>query len=182
MAHCHRFFFQSPWAELDREQAVLRTNPTGGIGNNPDHPGWYGGKVHIRGTVEKSKEGTLRIKLDRTLLSISSRFTRRFGSTAFIRVKVSPDLKYNEHKDLGEFFRRPLVVWNTVFRALYAKDGTVLFFRVNETFDPNDPITIDQNPTMSLWDFIQWANPLGSNQNQVGLLLPFFVSLLNVAV
>ncbi|KAK7471173.1 hypothetical protein VKT23_002583 [Stygiomarasmius scandens] len=152
----------SPWSELDKEESALRIDPEyGGIGNNPDFPGWYGGKVDLRATLEKD----LSIKLERCGLSQSCKLKRRFGSKSILRVKVPAEMLYHSQRDLIAFFKRPLILWCSVFRAFYAKDDSVLFFKTNEVYRGGGFKRNFEGP-LCLYDFIEWLNPLQPNENQ----------------
>ncbi|THU89976.1 hypothetical protein K435DRAFT_276844 [Dendrothele bispora CBS 962.96] len=152
----------SPWSELDMEEKALLQDPEFGcIGNNPRFPGWYGGKVDLRGTLEKD----FSIKLERCSLGPSCKLKRRFGSTSFLRVKIPSDLLYRPQRDLVKFFKRPLIFWNSVFRAYYHKDDCVFLYKTNETFGRGS-FGKKNKGSLSLYDFIQWMNPLEYNQKQ----------------
>ncbi|CAA7271027.1 unnamed protein product [Cyclocybe aegerita] len=154
---------KSPWEELDREEAALANGPYEGLGNNPNQPDWYGGKVEFRGRLSQ-QDGNVgyKITLESCCLGASSRFTRRFGSWSFLRVKIPTQIFFS-HNDLERFFQRSFVIWGKVFRACYAKDDNVFFYWTNEIYPMGKPLL----NRMSFHDFIMWHNPLQQNSNQL---------------
>ncbi|KAG6832945.1 hypothetical protein H0H92_004829 [Tricholoma furcatifolium] len=155
----------SPWEELDREEAALARDKYAGLGHSDVAPGWYGGKVDFRAKLEKGENGHYDIRLERSTLGPSCRFSRRFGSSSILRVKA--DTKKCT-TGLMDFFRKPFVLWTSVFRAFYAKDGSVFLFKTNERL-VNDEILPDQHPEgLSLLDLLDFHNPMDhiKNQNQ----------------
>ncbi|KAG6873624.1 hypothetical protein C0995_013555 [Termitomyces sp. Mi166 len=154
--------------ELDREEQALAQDPYAGLGHSAIAPGWYGGKVNFRGRLERSDNNSYKIKLDRCTLGPSCRFSRRFGSTSMLRIKVSDKQTLHSTKnELGDFFRKTFVMWGSVFRAFYAKEGSVFLFKTNEKM-VNGEIVPNYSPGLSLLDFINYHNPLDyiENQNQ----------------
>ncbi|KAI0827045.1 RNA dependent RNA polymerase-domain-containing protein [Trametes gibbosa] len=112
----------------------------GGIGCNQhedfcrDDPDWYGGRVHFTARLHRDDKKQLGLALDRPVLGTSNRFTRRFGSRRFIRVRIPQDFLRNSNGDdeLMAYFKRPFVIGSGVFRAFYAKESNVFLFRTNE--------------------------------------------------
>lgn len=98
-----------------------------------------------------------------------------FGSKNLLRIKVPPDiLRNSKDSALVDFFRRPFILWASVFRAFFAKDDTVFLFRTNEVMDSEMCIKASDRPCgtgMSLLDFINWHNPFDNNLSQVCLLI-----------
>lgn len=165
---------------------ALAKNIYGGIGNNPECPDWYGGKVQFRGrlqTIEDSPsllegssskiEGSpsetkgsrknFRILLENCSLGPSCRFTRRFGSWSFIRVKVPLHLFHDASNQLDTFFQQAFVIWDHVYRACYAKGDNIFLYWTNER--ASSPQTIPNR--LSFCDFINWHNPIEENSAQV---------------
>jgi len=142
----------------------LNCGPYEGLGNNPKYPGWYGGKVQFQGKL-KALEGPsneYRITLDTCSIGPSSRFTRRFGSWSFLRVKVPKKVFFAGNENLIAYLKRPFVIWGQIYRACYAKDQNVFFYQTNELF----PTGLDPG-RLSLLDFLDWHNPLEPNSDQV---------------
>jgi RNA-dependent RNA polymerase len=154
--------------ELDAEELALVKDPEyGAIGNNPVCPGWYGGKIDIRGTLQISPQKKLSIKLERCSLGPSNKAKRRFGSKSFLRIKIPGNLRFDPDIDFVSFFKRPFIFWGSVFRAFYSKDDTVFLYLTNESYDDGE---FRKHPKrLSLYDFIEWANPLEPNKDQVSL-------------
>jgi len=143
----------------------LKKNPYAGLGNSESFPSWYGGKVIFKGKLS-AENGPYEISLERCALGPSCRFTRRFGSWNFIRIKIPAKVLHKTNNGLDDFFRKPFVLWGNIFRAFYAKDDTVFLFRTNELLESNK-IVPDCSAGMSFLEFIEWHNPLLTNQNQV---------------
>jgi len=162
-----------PWEELDREEHALSQDPYAGIGdNNPTIPGWYGGKVEFRGRLQAASPETaggksFKVVLENCTLGASSRFTRRFGSFSFLRIKIPLKLFHDSKNNLGLFFQKKFILWGNVFRACYAKNDNVFFYWTDERFPP----TSLTPKRLSFEDFITWHNPLQeeANAHQVGL-------------
>ena len=155
-----------PWSELDVEEEVLAKDQFGGLGNNSDYPGWYGGKIEFRAKLEKLGAKQYKIVLEDCVLGASCRFTRRFGSWSFLRIKVPLDVFHESENGLGLFFKRPFVLWGRVFKTFYAKDQTVFLFRTNEPC-PGLDSRGSNLPGLSLQEFLMWHNPLQENSKQV---------------
>lgn len=147
-------------------------------------PGWYGGKIDFRGRLDRSDNKSYKIKLDRCMLGPSCRFSRRFGSTSILRIKVADrQILHSTKNNLGNFFRKAFVLWGSVFRAFYAKEGSVFLFKTNEKMI-NGEIIPNCSAGMSLLDFLNYHNPLDyiENQNQVCHSIPSNVRLTRNAV
>lgn len=154
-----------PWSELDVEEEVLAKDQFGGLGNNPEYPGWYGGKIEFRAKLEKLGTKQYKIVLEDCILGASCRFTRRFGSWSFLRIKVPLDIFHESDNGLGLFFKRPFVLWGRVFKTFYAKDQTVFLFKTNEAC-PSLDSRGSNLPGLSLQEFLMWHNPLQENSQQ----------------
>ncbi|KAG6899618.1 hypothetical protein C0993_008698, partial [Termitomyces sp. T159_Od127] len=156
----------SPWEELDKEEHALARDPYSGLGHSDIIPGWYGGKIDFRGRLERNDDNSYKIKLDRCTLGPSCRFSRRFGSTNILRIKVAHrQILHSTKNDLGNFFRKAFVLWGSVFRAFYAKEGSVFFVKTNEKMI-NGEIIVNCSPGLSLLDFLNYHNPLDYTENQ----------------
>ncbi|KAF8078266.1 RNA dependent RNA polymerase-domain-containing protein [Lyophyllum atratum] len=153
----------SPWEELDKEEDALSLDPYAGLGHGEHTPGWYGGKIEFRGSLEH--DGSYRVKLERCALGPSCRFSRRFGSKNILRIKIKSSLLHSQDNGLQDFFRKPFVLWGSVFRSFYAKDDTVFLFRTNEGMVDGE-IVPKQFPGFSLLEFLDWHNPPLPNSNQ----------------
>lgn len=115
--------------------------------------------------------GVYKFTLDKPYLGFSNRFTRRFGSGSFLRIRISSDLIYNKRTqaDLVALFKRPLVIFTKVFRAFYAKDQSVFYFSTNETY--NRPDVVPSERGLSLAQFLAWHNDIVINSSQVNIFL-----------
>ncbi|KAF5357710.1 hypothetical protein D9758_007515 [Tetrapyrgos nigripes] len=151
----------SPWTELDQEELAFKQDADyGGIGNNSAFPDWYGGKVDLRGTLQKN----MSIKLEMCTLGPSNKAKRRFGSKSFIRIKIPDNLRFHQNTDFVSFFKHPFVFWGSVFRAFYAKDDSVFLYLTNETYENG---AFKKHPErLPLYSFVEWANPPELNKNQ----------------
>jgi RNA-dependent RNA polymerase len=159
---------QSPWEQLDKEEQALSQDPYAGLGHSQAFPGWYGGKIGFTGKLHRDK-GSYKIVLERCALGPSCRFTRRFGSKNFLRIKIPEPILHSADNRLIDFFRKPFVLWGSVFRSFYAKDETVFLFRTNEVMMGNE-IKPNGGPGISLLEFLDWHNPPLHNSKQVCLL------------
>ena len=164
---------QSPWLELDREEEAFKKSTLSSLGCEGDDP-WYGGKVQFIGklkrrTDRKRHEDPYYITLERPELGPSTRFTRRFGSADFLRIKIMNELRYREGEDIINFLSRPLVLSGNVYRSFFSKETTVFFKRTNEEYHPQSRLITVCPGThrTSLSEFLEWHNPLRFNANQV---------------
>ena len=77
-----------------------------------------------------------KITLDKPYIFSSTRFSRRFGSDAFVRVRIDPKALHNHGKEVRDYVRRPLVIRGRVYRSFFAKEDTVFFFHTHEVVEP----------------------------------------------
>ncbi|KAL4244292.1 RNA-dependent RNA polymerase [Abortiporus biennis] len=161
---------RSPLKDLDREEEVLARNPEGCC--LPSEDGWYGGKVHFTAKLVY-KDGRCSIVLEKPVLGSSNRFSRRFGSKSFIRVKLPSNELYIHGAEWIPFFKRPFIIMGYVFRAFFAKEENVFLFRTNERVSDVSSDTThhklnlrESNDGMSLFSFIKWHNDLSINSQQ----------------
>ncbi|KAL1695215.1 RNA dependent RNA polymerase-domain-containing protein [Schizophyllum commune] len=169
-AFAHEKSLLSPWAELDTELATLALDPDAGLGNSAARPGWYGGKVvfplRIK-AIKEAKKGKYdpkvigwSIVLDHATLGSSTRFARRCGSTAFLRVKVAMDVLRSRSHEMLDLFLKPFVLWDRVFRAFFAKDDNVFLVCTNEMMESPRMLKTVDNGRQSLREFVEFHNPL----------------------
>lgn len=176
MADC-RFFFQSPWEELDLEEAMLLEDPYAGLGFGQKDPDWYGGKVVFRATLKDTKEPGVHngydLVLERAELGASCRFTQRFGSKRFIRVSIQNSILTKRNNCIIEYFNHPFVLNGRVFRAYFAKDHNVFLVETNEVTDglkvSESPLPPCEQGPLPFLHFLRWHNPLEINAKQVSL-------------
>lgn len=156
--------------EIDKENAA--PSPYGNIGfdeeGNPS--GWFGGKVHLGGTVSFDETNGYQTKLERLTLGHSTQLTRRFGSTCLFRMKLPSASKGgNLGQKFLDYCKRPLVLWGSVYRAFYVKEATVFFIKTNEVWEFSERRLTGQRHKdgMSFLEFLQWYNPFKLNGDQV---------------
>lgn len=158
---------------MDKEALVLAANPFGGLGCDGNSE-YYGGQVHFSMKVKgdpKKLSSTLTWAPERPELGPSTRFTRRFGSSAFIKLNIHKDLL--RCPNLITELLRPIIIIGRVFRAFYSKDKNVFLKKTNERYvdgevlDPVNPEDLVDGQG-SLIDFLNWHNPLALNFAQVG--------------
>jgi RNA-dependent RNA polymerase len=144
-----------------------------GLGFKEDSPGWYGGKVQFSGRLKdtsSTKTPNYTVLLDRPVLGPSCRFGRRFGSPNILKIKLPKPILNKSDNGLLEFFMRPFIIHNHVFRTFYAKDNNMFLFRTNEVMSDSGITAPGSSATggpMSLMEFLNWHNPLEFNSKQV---------------
>lgn len=169
--------WQSPWQELDKEDlAFKRYGPTGCLGSTPELGDFYGGKVSfcMRAQLE---QGELRVTLERPVLGHSSRFTRCYGSSWLVKLRLPTDTlsKPDVLGKLRSFLTRPLVLNGRVFRFFNInKNHGAYFMATNEWYKGSlqrpSPLD-DQGIYCSFLDFFRRHNDLEQNNKQVGFTL-----------
>ncbi|KAK0232473.1 RNA dependent RNA polymerase-domain-containing protein [Armillaria nabsnona] len=145
----------SPWEELDLETERL---------SEDRYAGWYGGKITFRARYSRDSR---KIVVERPTWDMSNSLKRRFGSWCFLRVKTEDQCG----PAIVDLFKRPLVIWDAVFRALYAAEDHVTMVWVNEAFVAGEierPLHDFKSFGVgySLFDFINLLNPLEENKDQ----------------
>ncbi|KAG2154722.1 RNA dependent RNA polymerase-domain-containing protein [Suillus clintonianus] len=160
----------SPWKELDREHELAFAMGDSFDGFQRQADGWYGGKVHFGATLKaidkKTTTPEYRIQLSPPELGPSSRLARQYGSKNFLRVKVPRNILNKSQHGLVEFFSQHFLLCGLVYRAFYAKDGTVFLVATNSSTGCGR-IPSHAHPTPpSLEDFLEWHNPLYYNAAQ----------------
>lgn len=174
-------YIQRPWIEQDLEESRLSgaDGPDFCLSGHPDDPTWFGGKVTYRAKLRWTK-GAFEMELDKPELGPSNRFSRKWGSMRFLRVKIGWDLKKLAHR-VVEFFQQPIVLNGRVFRAFDEKDGTVFCFMTNEKMSSgrNPQVEVDELALgrMGVLELIEWHNPLRQNKNQVSIQAMTYLSL-----
>ncbi|KAJ7590902.1 RNA dependent RNA polymerase-domain-containing protein [Mycena floridula] len=162
---------KSPWVQLDKEENALRKEGGGlaSLGFDPDDPHFFGGKVVFRASLTRLEDGKFAVKLKQAERGPSSRFTRRFGSLSFLRISLSRKLQKEDGKSVVlPLLQRPFILLGQVFRAFFADGQTVFFFRTNEKVDATGRLTTQRVPErLSLFEFLNWHNPLEHNSKQL---------------
>ena len=121
---------------------------------------------------DESSTGFAKYKviLETPELATSCRFTRRFGSTSILRIKIPEFFLNNPNSGLIDFFSRPFILNGLVFRAFYAKDDHVFLVKTNEIFkhlQVHPPEKSSPTCGLPFLELLDWHNPLESNTNQV---------------
>ncbi|KAI0075924.1 hypothetical protein K474DRAFT_1663689 [Panus rudis PR-1116 ss-1] len=170
----------NPWAELQLEHELLSIDPFAGLGCNEDqdwikektnNPDYYGGRVNFCATIN-ARDRSFKLTLEKPYLGTSCRFTRRFGSWSVVRVRIGDSQTLFERGDkLLSYFKRPFIIHSRVFRAFYAKEGSVFLIQTNECTDgtriwPPDPGP-STSASLSYEQFLNWHNDLTLNRSQV---------------
>jgi RNA-dependent RNA polymerase len=155
---------------------MLSKNEFAGLGFSQEEPNWYGGKVEFRATLQDTSSTDIpqyKIVLQRPVLGTSCRFTRRFGSQSFLRVKIPSALLNKRDHDLVRFLSRPFILTGYVFRAFYAKKDHVFLFKTCEVYDGknvSEPMVTGRKSDLTFQQFIDWHNPLQFNIRQGSIL------------
>ncbi|KAG0708740.1 RNA dependent RNA polymerase-domain-containing protein [Suillus ampliporus] len=160
----------SPWKELDREYEVALAMGNSFDGFQRQADGWYGGKVHFSATLKAIDKNTrtpdYRIQLNLPELGPSSRLMRQYGSKNFLRVKVPRNILNKPQHGLVEFFSQHFLLCGVVYRAFYAKDGTVFLVATNASTGCIRLPSHAHPPPPSLEDYLDWHNPVYYNTAQ----------------
>ncbi len=170
---------QSPWQELDREDAAFRQYGRDGcLGFTPELGSWYGGKVTFTMRLHATKDGGFHFYLEHPVLGPSSRFTRTYGSAWLVRVRISKDIfsKPDLSEKLRSLLVKPLILNGLVFRFFYAnKDHNAYLMATNEPYAGTrlqSPLLNGQNRLLSFLDFFSTHNNLMDNSYQARSALP----------
>lgn len=179
------YLLQDPWDELDKEHMYFSNVAPGDLTYLHDaEDGDYGGKVHFTARLKFSESGNHRIELNRPFLGTSCRFSRRFGSHSFVRIRIDKDTIFRSDHHLVKYFQRPFIIGGWVFRAFYSKEYNVFLFKTNEVVhtipsgsaSPGQPGLCIRGPHktgsgstvgLSLLEFLQWHNDISLNSAQV---------------
>ncbi|KAJ6631174.1 RNA dependent RNA polymerase-domain-containing protein [Mycena sp. CBHHK59/15] len=157
---------QCPWTELDAEESAMAINPNAALGNCPDYPRGYGGKLCFGGRLEIDQNSNISVVLGRCTVGPSCRLCRFFGSSSFLRLKVPAKTLHSANSGLIEFHQRPFIVWDRVFRAFYAKEDNIFLFKTREIFRDGAVQLVESPNGLSLFEFLNQFNPLELNCNQ----------------
>jgi len=147
---------QEPWGELDDEAATRRALGAA-VGHSCSPQGTHG-CVYFNAQLQES-EGSFKIVLGPPEIGLSYRFSRVYGSEALIRLNVSPktvDSKNKRAQKGGGVIKflsgKSFKIFHKTFQAFAVKDDTVLL--------------IDTTSATSLFDAIDWHNPVYLNRHQ----------------
>ncbi|KAF9254988.1 hypothetical protein L218DRAFT_1009050 [Marasmius fiardii PR-910] len=167
----------TPWGAFDLEEHVLAIDPHAGCighqlletlpvpvgdlkdaGEDLSHKYYYGGKVDFVAHLSKRPNGSYSISLRKVRLGQSNKLKRRFGSASLLKCKLSEDLR-KAGEEVVDFFRRPLVLWDWVYRAITVKEDSIILFRTNETLcdDGTLKANVDNSNRFSFKMLIEWG-------------------------
>lgn len=162
--------------EYDREQGAILEGTSRGLGLRGEWkgvPDWFGGRIEQVVRLSKSN-GTsgFSYRLDRPGLQKSTRFARFLGSRRILKVKLSKDLQYEPEEVSGvrKHLSCTFVLCGRVFVPFASKGGSAYMMEVNEEQDRKPDNSQGDGTRISLWDFVQWHNPLTLNRDQVWIL------------
>jgi RNA-dependent RNA polymerase len=170
--------------EYDREQDAILEGQSRGLGLRGEwkgSPDWYGGRIEQKVRLSKSK-GKFTYRLDRPALKKSTRFARFLGSRRILKVALSKELRFEKGSSVRDHLSGRFVLCGRVFVPFASRDGSAYMVEVNEDEDRKLDRAQGDDRRMSLWDFIEWHNPLGLNQKQVWVLRYFHVLFLTCSV
>lgn len=156
------------WDEYDREQEAILERRSRGLGLMGEWQGirdWYGGRIQQVVRLSKSN-GTFRYRLDQPGMQRSNRFARFLGSRRILQVKLSKDLQFAKDSGIPEHLGSRFLFCGRVFAPFAAKDSSVYMMELNEDVDRDLDHRQGDDTRISLWDFIEWHNPLSKNMNQ----------------
>lgn len=154
---------------------MLEKDPFAGLGFSKLMPDWYGGKIQFRATLSeldpKQKNSKLKITLERAELGPSCRFTRRFGSKNFLRIKIPKHLLHKRQNKWNEFFKKPFIIGVDVLRVYCIKDTNVFLVKTNEVYCNGAIRPSPKSGTgFSVDNFRDWHNSLECNCHKVCII------------
>ena len=156
--------------EYDREQDAIIERQSRALGlkdEQKDVLDWYGGRIQQVLRLSRPTGNEFRYRLDQPVMKRSNRFARFLGSRRILQVKLSKELKFAKDQAAVEHLSSPFVLCGRVFVPFASKEGSVYMMEVNEDEDRNPDNSQGDDTRISLWDFIEWHNPMTLNQNQV---------------
>ncbi|EJU04097.1 hypothetical protein DACRYDRAFT_14289 [Dacryopinax primogenitus] len=165
-AFSHERQVKSPWGELDKEDDALEkqdksSNKHEGMGCFSQSSDVFHGKIRFGISVTWTGRDT-QLKLDPLEIDRFTRLTRRFGSRRLIRMKNVSSYPPNEF--MKNFFLQKFVFMGRVYRSFFVKENTVFLIETNET---HCGTKARDRFRLSLWEFVNWHNPLYCNQQQI---------------
>jgi len=169
-------YAKSPWEELDKEDlAFARHGPMGCLGSTPELGDFYGGKVSFSMRIQVNEHGMFHFILEHPILGHSSRFTRCYGSSFLIRLRLSMDLlsKPPLLDRLKQLLIRPLILLGHVFRFFHInKNHHAYLMATNEVYNGGIILGDGQRPGTyySFLEFFKKHNNLEENSNQVSCM------------
>lgn len=166
--------------EYDREQDAIMENKGRGLGGMGEWKGkenWYGGRIQQVGRLDRT--GTqFFIRLQKPEIHRSHRFSRFLGSRRILQVRVKEDHLYKYGNKIRSLMcSSKFVLCGRVFLPFHAKDSSVYLVETNQGYERTAKFNDGDQFRISLRDFINWHNPLGGNDQQVGPLFPSHVHI-----
>ena len=131
---------KSPWKELDKEDlAFARHDTMGCLGSTllAKLSNFYDGKMTFSMRTQFDEHGMFHFILEPPILGYSSRFTRCYGSSFLIRLRLSMNLlsKPVLLDRLKQLLIRPLILLGHVFRFFHInKNHYVYLMATNEIY------------------------------------------------
>jgi hypothetical protein len=140
------------------------------LGICPEHPGYYGGTTHFSAKLRLHDKG-FGWELEPPERSSSNRMRRRWLSESIITVKFEG---WRSPEQSLELFKRPLVKYGLVYRALRRKprENAVYYVQTNEIFR-GGAVHIDPASRMPSYNaLLERLNPPALNSDQVVPMRP----------
>jgi hypothetical protein len=131
---------------------------------------FYGGKVSFSMRAQLDEQGAFHFVLERPTLAHSSRFTRCYGSSFLIKLRLSSDLlsKPDLLDRLKQLLIRPLVLLGQVFRFFHInKNHHAYLMATDELYNGGIISPPSNSQRISFLDFFRRHNNLEQNSNQV---------------
>lgn len=156
--------------EYDREQLAIVENKGRGLGTMGDWEGkenWYGGKIQQVAHIVRAGS-SFKLELEKPEIRRSYRFSRFLGSRRVLQIRVPASLTYDT-KVLKFLESNKFVLCGRVFVPFHAKEGSVYLFETNENIDRQTNPGDGDGHRLTLYEFVQWHNPLMLNLKQVNI-------------
>lgn len=125
---------------------------------------WYGGRIQQVGRLYK-EENKITIKLEAMEMQRSHRFARYCGSRRILQIRIPDDI--GDSADVRKFLCQKFVLCGRVFIAFHSKEGSVYMVETNENYQRQTRNDFGDQRRQSLFDFINWHNPIELNKKQV---------------
>ena len=120
------------------------------------------------------KEGAVHVALDRPMLGHSSRFTRCYGSSWMVKLRLPMEAlsKPDVLEKLRSFLTRPFVLNGRVFRFFHLNKNHVAYLMAtNERYKGGGLLRSSPGIYCSFLDFFKKHNDLEQNRKQVSCKL-----------
>ncbi|KAG1730698.1 RNA dependent RNA polymerase-domain-containing protein [Suillus paluster] len=158
------------WLEYDREQLAIVENKGRGLGTMGQWEGkdnWYGGKIQQAARIVKAGK-SFKFELEKPEIRRSHRFARFLGSRRILQVRVPDNLTYDKvGAAIREFLTsNKFVLCGRVFVPFHAKEGNLYLFETHENVDRQANLGDGDGHRLTLYQFVQWHNPLRLNSKQ----------------